>query len=237
MPKQRTVLIDGIPVLVTYKKIRSLRLKIDQSGNASASVPVGVPLHEVERFLMVQKDWLRQRIDQKQQEKEALPEREVYHGAQRRILGETVTILIEKADRKRTERVGDEIILKTPSDDPAEWEKQYDAFYLRQARALYEELVTDYTALVEHQDTDIPRVSVRKMSTRWGSCTPAKRTIRLNYYLYEAPLFCVEYVALHEVAHLVYPNHSRQFYGLVSSIMPEYREYKKLLEKSVKIGD
>ena len=127
MPKQKTVQIDGIPVLVTFKRIRSLRLRIDQNGNAFASVPVGVPMREVERFLMSQKEWLRKRTERILQEKETAPKREVYPGAQRMILGETVTIRIEKAAHRHTEQNGNEILLLTPSDDPEDWKKQYDA--------------------------------------------------------------------------------------------------------------
>ena len=47
----------------------------------------------------------------------------------------------------------------------------------------------------------------------------------------------MEYVALHEVAHLVYPDHSARFYALIASIMPDYRDRKKLLERSVYIGE
>ena len=46
-----------------------------------------------------------------------------------------------------------------------------------------------------------------------------------------APQFCVEYVAIHELCHLVYPNHSKDFYSLLSFYLPDHRERKKLLSK------
>ncbi len=237
MPKSYTVTVDGIPVEVTHKWIRSFRLRVDKTGKAAASAPVGMPRREAERFLREHRNWLVARVMQVQRKKEILGNRKVEDGAVRMILGEKVVLRIVEDKKKKVVREGNTVLIMTPSADSADWEKQYDAYYLREAKALYSELVADYTALVEHQETDIPKVTVRRMTSRWGSCTPEKRTIRLNYYLYEAPVFCVEYVALHEVAHLVYPDHSARFYALIASIMPDYRDRKKLLERSVYIGE
>ena len=78
----------------------------------------------------------------------------------------------------------------------------------------------------------MPEIKVRKMKTRWGSCMPYKQVITLNLTLAYKPLCCTEYVVLHELCHLVHPNHSKKFYALIQKYMPDYKQRKDLLKSN-----
>ncbi|SHI86955.1 M48 family metallopeptidase [Parasporobacterium paucivorans] len=78
-----------------------------------------------------------------------------------------------------------------------------------------------------------PIIKTRKMTSRWGSCHPYKGMIILNNKLLEAPIECIEYVVLHEFAHFLHPNHSRQFYDFVEGHMPDWKERKALLRRVI----
>ena len=80
---------------------------------------------------------------------------------------------------------------------------------------------------------DYPQLKLRNMTSRWGSCLPNKGFITLNKRLIKAPKNCIEYVVYHEFCHFVHPNHSKQFYSLLQVMLPDWRESKRLLEKSV----
>ncbi|MEG2396279.1 MAG: M48 family metallopeptidase, partial [Oscillospiraceae bacterium] len=79
-------------------------------------------------------------------------------------------------------------------------------------------------------------IKIRKMKSRWGSCQPKTGIVTLNSQLINAPIGCIEYVVLHELCHFVQPNHSKDFYSLVSAIMPDYKERKKLLNTYILIN-
>lgn len=72
-------------------------------------------------------------------------------------------------------------------------------------------------------------LSLKKMPTRWGSCTP-KGKIILNPELIKAPLGCIEYVIVHELCHLIYHDHTRKFIELQTKEMPDWEKWKMKLE-------
>ena len=74
-----------------------------------------------------------------------------------------------------------------------------------------------------------PKISVKAMSSRWGSCTPAKGKITLNCPLTEKPPVRIEYVICHKLAHFLQQNHSDKFYSVLDKVMPEHRDIKGLL--------
>ena len=77
-------------------------------------------------------------------------------------------------------------------------------------------------------DRKIARVRVRKMQTRWGSCNHAKGYLNFSLSLIERDPRFVEYVVLHELAHLIHANHGADFYALIARIMPDFRARIKL---------
>ena len=77
-----------------------------------------------------------------------------------------------------------------------------------------------------------PTLSIRNMTSRWGSCIPTQNKITLNKNLIYAPWQCLEYVTLHEVSHLIEANHSKKFYDLVKKYIPNYKEIDYWLKRN-----
>ena len=77
----------------------------------------------------------------------------------------------------------------------------------------------------------LPTLKIRKMSTRWGVCNTKKHTITLNKELYKYDLECLDYVVIHELSHLIEPNHSKAFWQIVEKYCPNYKKIKKKLKE------
>lgn len=69
------------------------------------------------------------------------------------------------------------------------------------------------------------------MKTRWGSCNPATRSIRLNTELAKKPPECLEYIVVHEMAHLIEPTHNARFTALMEMLMPTWPHLRRLLNQ------
>jgi hypothetical protein len=72
---------------------------------------------------------------------------------------------------------------------------------------------------------------VQQMKTKWGSCNPTSRTIRLNTELAKKPKECLEYIVVHEMIHLLEPTHNARFVAMIDQSMPTWRLYRDILNR------
>jgi predicted metal-dependent hydrolase len=77
----------------------------------------------------------------------------------------------------------------------------------------------------------VARFFVQRMKTKWGSCAPASRSIRINTELAKKPRECLEYIVLHEMAHLLEPTHNARFVALMDRFMPMWQFHREMLNR------
>ncbi len=106
-----------------------------------------------------------------------------------------------------------------------ESEDEFATFKKAFALELYLRYIAKFSPRIGRK---IARVRVRKMQTRWGSCNHAKGYLNFSLSLIERDPRFVEYVVLHELAHLIHANHGADFYALIAQIMPDFRARIKL---------
>ena len=96
-----------------------------------------------------------------------------------------------------------------------------DEFYYSEAKVVFNKIIRKYHPYI---NKPINKIRIKKMNTRWGSCNYKKGYINLNLYLIKKDIKFIEYVILHELTHLIYPNHSKDFYNFIKNIMPDYKD-------------
>jgi predicted metal-dependent hydrolase len=104
----------------------------------------------------------------------------------------------------------------------------FESWYREQARQILPAHVEFFAHRYGFQYKGIRITSAR---TRWGSCSAAG-SLSFSWRLILAPLVVVDYVVVHELAHTVFHNHSRQFWDRVETVMPEYREHRRWLKEN-----
>ena len=83
----------------------------------------------------------------------------------------------------------------------------------------------------------VAAVDVRRMKTKWGSCSPGKRLVRFNSELGKKPPECLEYVVVHELAHLIEASHNARFKAVLNRQLPDWKRRRDLLNSFSLGGD
>lgn len=86
-----------------------------------------------------------------------------------------------------------------------------------------------FPLIAPYYNGPFPKLKLRTMKSRWGSCAWGTATVTLNRRLWFAPPECLEYVALHELCHLVVHDHSPRFHDLMTRLMPDWKARKRKL--------
>ena len=102
----------------------------------------------------------------------------------------------------------------------------FTEWYREETRAITADLIERYAGQYGFR---VNQVRITSAMTRWGSCT-GKNNLNFTYRLSMAPLDVIEYVVVHELAHLKVRNHSRAFWDAVGEILPDYERHRKWLK-------
>ena len=103
-------------------------------------------------------------------------------------------------------------------------------WYLKMANIIFkEELDKMYKTFI--YDIPYPSLTIRKMKTRWGVCNTKTHRVTLNLELIKKDIVYLDYVIVHELSHLLYPNHSKDFWQCVEDNFKDYKKIRKELKK------
>lgn len=117
--------------------------------------------------------------------------------------------------------LGLETILYNNSENLHKWlVKQANSIFLEELNKMYN---------IFPVNIPYPSLTIRQMKTRWGVCNTKTKRVTLNLELIKKDLKYLDYVIVHELAHLVYPNHQHEFWSLVGQVIPNYKELRKEL--------
>lgn len=108
--------------------------------------------------------------------------------------------------------------------------KTLEAWYRKRAHETLGRYMEKCYAVASRHGAPKPAMLIRRMRTRWGSCSPSGR-ITLNVNLVKVPVHCIEYVIMHELCHLKNHNHSRSFYSLLTRCLPDWQRRKEALDR------
>ena len=226
-----------LPIEITFKDVKSLRLKVFPGSEIKLSVPENTPEDFITNFLDQKLPWINKQLHVFSQTAAVEKEQAIKTGTSTRILGRQLSIKIIPAARKRIVRDDRWLLIYTTETDNQEnidkqffnwWQKHSKQYFLSQLEKMF--------PIVQKYGVEMPDLRVKQMQTLWGSCSRKHHTINLNFYLFKAPVACVEYVILHELLHFIYPKHNDEFYATLTVIMPDWQERKRLLDYEIVLG-
>jgi len=121
---------------------------------------------------------------------------------------------------------------KEQEDIVAENRKSYDAVTVQYYRKRAKEIITEKVRYYESRmDVKVNHITIREQKTRWGSCS-TKGNVNFNWKLILMPEEILDYVIVHELAHLKEMNHSAEFWDEVAAVIPDYKKHRQWLKEN-----
>jgi len=231
-PERLELSLDGesVPVELGFDRFRTMRISIRREGLVRVRAPKGMSLELIHERLAAKSDWILKHLEAFRTRREAAPSLRHVDGETHHHLGQGCTLQVRRGERNAVHLEGSALLVTTRLEPrPEAVRKLLDAWRAEQARELFTKVIRELLPLLDAHGAPRPeRLKVRAMKSRWGSCSRA-RAICLNLHLIKAPFRCIKYVAAHELCHLLHHGHDARFYGLLTAIMPDWKERKKLL--------
>lgn len=222
-PKQEYLKVNGIEILIRRKPIKNLYLRIEQETlQAVISAPLRMPADDIERFILSKANWLQQKLD-------FLAKRRLVFAAQE-AAGESLWLWGKKYavrfihGREKIVIAENELIFFGSIEKLT---KYIDKLYRQQLTQQIEKFAAFWQKRLQLTASGW---RIRKMKTRWGTCNTFSRMITINYNLVRLPVECLEYIIVHELAHLYEPSHSSRFKNFLTQNLPDWKQRESLLK-------
>lgn len=225
------IVIFNIPVEVIRKKIKNLHLSVlPPDGRVRVSAPTQLTDEAITMFVRTKLGWIKKQQEKFQQQPRQ-SERQYVSGETLYVWGKQYFLQVEYSYKGNALILsGDKAILTVRKESSP---KQRDGFVNEWYRNLLKQEVAKYLPKWE-KTTGLYCSSWQSkyMTTKWGTCNPTSKKIWLNLQLAKKPIECLEYIILHELAHLKVHNHGPEFTAILDKYMPYWREHKRRLNDS-----
>lgn len=226
--EQRATLLSGKHITYTLKrsgKRRSIGLRVDDNG-LTVSMPMRASEKWLHSVLQDKAGWVVDKLDGWQARK---PEATIWQdGGTIDYLGELLVLrLSQSLFASQPERRGNQLwLFVANTSETAQVEEIVSRWYQKEALHLLKQRAAFFTPLLNVSPSVIKLSSAK---SQWGSCT-ASGIVRLNVQLIKLPQRLIDYVVVHELAHLIELNHSASFWRIVESVCPDYAKLRSELK-------
>lgn len=222
--------LGDIAVEVVKKDIKNLHLSVyPPAGRVRISAPLRMNLDTIRVFAISKIGWIKQQ-QKKLQEQERETPREYLHLESHYVWGRRYLLeLIEGEESPAVELNHSRMRLRVrPGTHEGKKQEIVEEWYREQLKRTVPPLLAKWEPLI---GVKVESFFVQRMKTKWGSCNPDSKSIRLNTDLAKKPPGCLEYIVVHELVHLVEPKHNERFLSLMDQFLPRWRFHRAELNR------
>lgn len=224
--------VSGIKVEVVRKDIKNLHLGVyPPQGRVRVAAPLVINDEAVRLAVIDKLGWIR-----RQQAKFAAQprqsQREMVNGESHYFLGSRYRLRVHEHDappRVAVRGIASLDLYVRPGADAGQREAVLLRWYREQLKLLIPPLLEKWQSML---GVEVANWGIKKMKTKWGSCNPASRRVWFNLELAKKPVPCLEYIVVHELAHLLERHHNDRFTTLLDTHLPHWRQYREMLNAS-----
>jgi len=225
MTSSKTVFMPGIGdvLLSRNKQSHGISIKVKAGGKIRVSLPWRTSFSEAETFLIKKQDWIKTAIEKMVELSNS--KKTIFEQSLKNVtLFHHLEIVTHNSNQIDLKVAGNIILVKHPQTLDVKNEMVQEAikkgilFAMKREAKKY--LPLRLKELSDEKGLQYNRVSIRDSKTRWGSCS-GTNNINLSLHLMKLPLHLIDYVILHELAHTVHKNHSKEFWNYLELLSPD----------------
>jgi predicted metal-dependent hydrolase len=226
---------QNIAFALEYSPRKTLAIEVHPDRSIVVKAPTDATLESIESKVIHRAAWITKQQRQFAKYAPPLPAPECVSGEGYRYLGRQYRLKLIESSSENIRIWQGRLEINTPTPfDREHVESSISHWFRDRAMTVFTERYRSCAKLVAAYDIEGCGFELRTMSKRWGSCTPSGK-IFLNPLLVGAPKDCIDYVMIHELCHLRFPNHSPSFYRLLASILPDWRDRQQKLNIQVEL--
>lgn len=221
---------------VQRKNVKNINLNVRPDMSVIVSANEKVPLDYIFGFVKSKASWIIKNVGYfKDVQPEHTADKVYLSGETFKYLGKQYRLKVEETQEVEYVKYYRGYLYLSVKDKQnyKRKEKLIDSWYRKKAEEKFLESLERMYPMVKKYGIERPDILIRTMKARWGSCTPEKQSILLNSELIKAPKLCIDYVVLHELVHFKYRNHDNDFYDFMTSLMPDWKQRKEILDEEV----
>ena len=220
--------VRGIDIDVVYKDIKNLHIGVyPPMGRVRVAAPKRLDDDQVRLAIIQRLPWIKRRREQLQTA-ERQSEREMVTGESHYVWGTRHRLkVVERPGRPHLELDGSRLLLYVPAGtSTARRRELLDHWYREQLRNAIPVAIATWEGKL---DVAVPKWSIRRMKTKWGSCNRETGHIWFNVELAKKHPDCLEYIVVHEMTHYLERNHGGRFTSLMDRFLPDWRSRRDQL--------
>lgn len=209
-----------------YRKRKTMSIEVETTGEVTVIVPVGTATEDVIEKVKSRAGWIVSKQYESKFINDTKVEREAVSGESYMYLGRNYSLDIrvdENIDNISVKLFQGKFVVNTYTKDEDLIKKAMENWYREKTLAKVKERVSYYSS---YFNDEVTTVKVKEQKKRWASCT-SKNELLFNWRCVMAPVFVLDYIVVHEMCHMEYKNHSKDFWNRVYAVMPDY-EVRKL---------
>lgn len=216
---------------LSFSTRKNLGISVYPNQKVTVDAPVNRSLEDILSRVKKRAPWIIKQINYFERFQPLSTERKYISRETHYYLGRQYRLKVVKSDKKEVKLTGKYFyIYTTDRNNKKKIKELLDKWYVQHAEDIFKKRFDICYDCVKRFRIPRPQLRLRKMVKRWGSCTNSK-TILINTELVITPLYCIDYVIMHELCHLKIRKHDNNFYTLLSKCMPDWKKRKEGIEK------
>lgn len=214
-----------IDYTVKYSDRKTLAIIVERDKSVVVRAPKGYDANKIENAVNKKRYWLYQKLNHPQKYSNNSKSREFVSGESFLYLGKMYRLDVVNDNINGIHFANKFIISKNSQPSALEL---FTKWYRQRAKEIIIPKVKEYA---KNLGVEFNRILIKNLKYRWGSCSP-KNNLNFNWRLIKAPINVLNYVIVHELAHLIEPNHNENFWNIIKVQIPYYNKAKEWLKKN-----